>query len=127
MIDPQEQANRWVRALEAPNGLKITKLTDSNYMRVIEAAIRIGMPVLMEEVGESLDPTLTPILKKLITSQGGRLLIRLGDTDIEYDDNFRFYMTTKLSNPHYLPDVCIMVTLVNFTVTPVGLEDQLLA
>ena len=53
-------------------------------------------------------------------------MIRLGDTDVDYDPSFRLYMTTKLSNPHYMPDVCIKVTLVNFTVTMKGLEDQLL-
>ena len=58
--------------------------------------------------------------------QGGRLLIRLGDSDIDFDRNFRFYMTTKMSNPHYLPEVCIKVTIINFTVTKAGLEDQLL-
>ena len=35
-------------------------------------------------------------------------------------------MTSKLSNPHYLPEVCIKVTIINFTVTKSGLEDQLL-
>ena len=35
-------------------------------------------------------------------------------------------MTTKLANPHYLPEVCIKVTIINFTVTKSGLEDQLL-
>lgn len=54
------------------------------------------------------------------------MLIRVGDSNIEYDPNFRLYVTTKLSNPHYLPEICIQVTLVNFTVTPGGLEDQLL-
>ena len=58
--------------------------------------------------------------------QGGRLLIHLGDSDIEYDKNFKFYMTTKLANPHYLPEICIKVTVINFTVTKTGLEDQLL-
>ena len=38
----------------------------------------------------------------------------------------RFYMTTKMANPHYLPEVCIKVTIINFTVTLSGLEDQLL-
>lgn len=64
MIDPQEQANRWVRNMEAENSLKICKLTDSNYMRQLESCIRIGMPALLEEVGETLDPTLGPILLK---------------------------------------------------------------
>jgi dynein heavy chain len=53
--------------------------------------------------------------------------MRIGIIDIEYDSRFRLYMTTKLANPYYLPDICIIVTLVNFTVTPSGLEDQLLA
>ncbi|XP_017780151.1 PREDICTED: dynein heavy chain 6, axonemal [Nicrophorus vespilloides] len=127
MIDPQEQAYRWIRQMEAENNLKIMKLTDSGYMRNMESAIRIGLPVLIEEVGETLDPTLAPILLKQTFVQGGRTLIRLGDSDVEYDSNFRLYITTKLANPHYLPEICIQVTLVNFTVTPSGLEEQLLA
>ena len=79
------------------------------------------------QVGEQLDPSLEPVLLKQTFVQGGRLLIRLGDSDIDYDKNFRFYMTTKLSNPHYLPEVCIKVTIINFTVTRSGLEDQLLS
>jgi dynein heavy chain len=50
----------------------------------------------------------------------------LGDSWIAINSDFKFYATTKLSNPHYLPEICIKVTLVNFTVTPDGLEDQLL-
>lgn len=53
-------------------------------------------------------------------------MMRLGDSDVDYDDNFRFYVTTKLPNPHYLPEICIQVTLINFTVTQSGLEEQLL-
>lgn len=126
MIDPQDQANRWIRQKEGKNGLKVIKLTDGNFMRTLENCIRIGMPVLLEEIGETLDPSLEPILLKQTFTSCGRLLIRLGDTDVDYDRNFRFYMTTKLANPHYLPEVCIKVTIINFTVTKSGLEDQLL-
>ena len=62
-----------------------------------------------------------------VFKQDGRSMIRLGDSDVEYHPNFQLYMTTPLPNPHYLPEVCIKVTLVNFTVTGPGLEEQLLA
>ncbi|XP_004437259.1 PREDICTED: dynein heavy chain 6, axonemal [Ceratotherium simum simum] len=127
MIDPQDQANRWIRNKESKSGLKIIKLTDSNFLRTLENAIRLGLPVLLEELRETLDPALEPILLKQTFMSGGRLLIRLGDSDIDYDENFRFCMTTKLPNPHYLPEVCIKVTIINFTVTKSGLEDQLLS
>ncbi|XP_070429815.1 dynein axonemal heavy chain 6 isoform X4 [Equus przewalskii] len=127
MIDPQDQANRWIRNKESKSGLKIIKLTDSNFLRTLENSIRLGLPVLLEELRETLDPALEPILLKQTFISGGRLLIRLGDSDIDYDKNFRFYMTTKLPNPHYLPEVCIKVTIINFTVTKSGLEDQLLS
>lgn len=35
-------------------------------------------------------------------------------------------MTTKLPKPHYPPEICIKVTLLNFEVTQEGLEDQML-
>lgn len=53
--------------------------------------------------------------------------IRLGDATVDFDDNFNFFMTTKMPNPHYIPEICIKVTLINFTVTSAGLEEQLLA
>ncbi|XP_040003149.1 dynein heavy chain 6, axonemal [Xiphias gladius] len=127
MIDPQDQANRWIRSKEAKHGLKVIKLTDPSFLRTLENAIRMGMPVLLEELKETLDPVLEPILLKQTFVAGGRTLIRLGDSDIDYDKNFRFYMTTKMANPHYLPEVCIKVTIINFTVTKSGLEDQLLS
>jgi dynein heavy chain len=56
----------------------------------------------------------------------GQQLRRLGDTWVPYNDDFKFIITTKMANPHYLPEICIKVTVINFTVTPEGLEDQLL-
>lgn len=47
---------------------------------------------------------------------GGRLLMRIGDNEVEYNTNFRFYITTKLSNPHYSPETSAKTTIVNFAV-----------
>ena len=53
-------------------------------------------------------------------------MIKIGENVIEYSKDFRFYITTKLRNPHYLPEVAVKVSLLNFMITPEGLEDQLL-
>jgi hypothetical protein len=59
--------------------------------------------------GEELDPSLEPLLLKQIFKQGGVSCIRLGDSTIEYSSGFRFYITTKLRNPHYLPEIAVKV------------------
>jgi dynein heavy chain len=105
MIDPQGQANKWIRNMEKRNNLQIIKLTDGQYLRALENSIQFGYPVLLENVGEELDPSLEPLLQKQIFKQGGVNCIRLGDSTVEYSENFRFYITTKLRNPHYLPEV----------------------
>jgi dynein heavy chain len=51
------------------------------------------------------------------------MTIKMGDAVIEYDPNFKFYLTTKLRNPHYLPEVSTKVTLINFMITFEGLSD----
>ena len=48
----------------------------------------------------------------------GSTVIKLGDAVIPYHNDFKFYMTTKLPNPHYTPEVSTKVTLVNFTLSP---------
>lgn len=95
-------------------------------MKVLENCIRFGQPCLIENVEEELDPALEPVLQKQIIKKGATLLLRLGDTDVPYNPDFKLYISTKMPNPHYLPEVSIKVTLINFSVTPNGLEDQLL-
>ncbi|XP_071963333.1 dynein axonemal heavy chain 6-like [Antedon mediterranea] len=126
LIDPQGQGARWITEMEGSR-LRRIQMTDPNYMRAIERAVQIGEPVLLEEIGESLDPALAPILMKQLFKQGGQDVIKMGDTEIEYNHNFRLYMCCGLPNPHFLPAVCIKVGLINFTVTFEGLQDQLLS
>lgn len=46
--------------------------------------MQFGQPVLLENVGEELDPSLEPLLLKQIFKQGGVDCIRLGDSTVEY-------------------------------------------
>ncbi len=47
----------------------------------------------------------------------------MGEKIIDYSNDFKFFMTTKMANPHYTPEICVKVTLLNFMVTLEGLED----
>ncbi|KAJ3098250.1 Dynein heavy chain 3, axonemal [Phlyctochytrium planicorne] len=125
-VDPQGQANKWVKNMEKQNRLAVIKLSDGDYVRTLENAIQFGTPVLLENIGEEVDSVLEPLLTKQIFKQSGVMCIRLGEAIIEYSPEFRFYITTKLRNPHYLPELSTKVTIVNFMITPEGLEDQLL-
>lgn len=70
MIDPQGQANKWVKNSEKDNNLSVIKLTDTDYMRTLENCIQFGTPLLLENVGEELDPSLEPLLLKQTFKQG---------------------------------------------------------
>jgi len=108
--------------------LQILNFTKTNnFQREISGSIRNGKPCLIEDIEEYINPAIEPVLlKQQFMADGGLLQIKLGDSVQDYDDNFKLFMTTKLANPHYPPEVCIKVTLINFTVTMTGLEEQLL-
>ncbi|KAG8186375.1 hypothetical protein JTE90_026794 [Oedothorax gibbosus] len=125
MIDPQGQAHKWVKNMERDN-LAIVELGDPNLLRTLENCLQFGKPVLLENVGEELDPSLEPLLLKKTFKQGTIEMVQLGDTSVEFNKDFRLYITTKLRNPHYLPEISTKISLLNFMITPEGLEDQLL-
>ena len=102
------------------------KFSDGNYLKMLEAGIKMGNPVLMENVLEDMDPAIEPLLQKQISIKGSTMTIKIGDSVIDYHKDFKFYLTTKLRNPHYLPEVSTKVTLINFMITFEGLSDQIL-
>lgn len=126
MIDPQGQANKWIKNMEKDNKLAVIKLSDPNYVRILENSIQLGTPVLLENIQEELDPMLEPVLLKQTFKQQGVEYMKMGENIVEYSKDFLFYMTTGLRNPHYLPEVAVKVCLLNFMITPQGLQDQLL-
>lgn len=66
-------------------------------------------------------------MERNIVKSKGELVIKFGEHFIEYNEDFRFYITTCMRNPHYLPETAVMVTLINFMITEQGLREQLLA
>eukprot|EP00825_Cyclidium_porcatum_P006754 TRINITY_DN1337_c0_g1_i4.p1 TRINITY_DN1337_c0_g1~~TRINITY_DN1337_c0_g1_i4.p1 ORF type:complete len:1759 (+),score=318.71 TRINITY_DN1337_c0_g1_i4:667-5943(+) len=126
-IDPQGQANNWLKNHYKNLDLKILNFSDQHYIKTIQVAIASGFPVLIEGAGDRLEPSIDSVLQKQIFEEDGRKLIRIADKKIDYNPKFRFYLTTKMANPHYLPEIFIKVTVINFSITFEGLQDQLLS
>jgi dynein heavy chain len=95
--------------------------------------------------GESLDAALDGLLGKQFRKSISSIFVRIGDADVEVSNSFKMYdvvmkqtaricivihpsrfITTKLPNPHYSPEMFSRVSVINFTITPDGLLDQLL-
>ncbi|XP_053995639.1 dynein axonemal heavy chain 1-like [Hylaeus anthracinus] len=126
-IDPQAQANKWIRSLYKDNGISIAKMADKDILRVLESCVRFGRACLIENVGLELEAGLDPILLRSLFEHGGLMCVKIGENIVPYNSDFRLFLTTRLSNPHYTPEVSVKILLVNFALTTTGLEDQMLS
>ncbi|TMS10512.1 Dynein heavy chain 11, axonemal [Larimichthys crocea] len=123
IIDPQQQGIKWIRN-RLGSELRVVQLGHGGYLDVIEQALACGETVLIENLPEKVDPVLEHLLGRNTIKRGR--YIQIGGKECEYNSNFQLIIHTKLANPHFAPELQAQTTLINFTVTPVGLEEQLL-
>ncbi|XP_042285828.1 dynein axonemal heavy chain 11 isoform X2 [Thunnus maccoyii] len=124
LIDPQLQGIKWIKS-RFGSRLKVVSLGQRGYVDVIEQAVVAGETVLIENLEETIDPVIDPLLGRHTIKKGS--CIKVGDKECFFHPGFRLILHTKLANPHYKPEIQAQTTLINFTVTRDGLEDQLLA
>jgi dynein heavy chain len=141
LIDPQFQANVWIKKMHRENDgdsetFVVSKISNSKeeqptsgknqqntFIQFLENTVRFGKTLLLEDMAEDIDPSIEAIVSKQIYMQDGILKINLSNNAVDYHEDFKLFMTTKLSNPHFLPEVTIKVAVINFTVTFDGLDD----
>lgn len=126
-IDPQTQAVSWIKTKESrQREFKCITFNTNNYIKILELAIKFGSSILFEAIGIEIDPMIDPVLEKNITTEAGVDMLTMGDQKIEFNPEFRMFLTTKIANPNYTPEIFGKTMIINFSVTMMGLADQLL-
>ncbi|XP_053373809.1 cytoplasmic dynein 1 heavy chain 1-like isoform X4 [Mercenaria mercenaria] len=125
IIDPSGQATTFICNEYRDKKITRTSFLDDSFRKNLESALRFGNPLLVQDV-ESYDPILNPVLNRELRRTGGRVLITLGDQDIDLSPSFTIFLSTRDPNVEFPPDLCSRVTFVNFTVTRSSLQDQCL-
>ena len=114
---------------------------DGNFRKQLESALRFGTTLFVHDA-ENFDPLINPVLNRDLRRTAGRVLITIGDKDIDFSPTFRMFLFTRDSDvsltkivvffiyliikAEFGPDICSRVTFVNFTVTRSSLQSQCL-
>ncbi|CDJ57328.1 hypothetical protein EMWEY_00007760 [Eimeria maxima] len=125
IIDPAGQAIHFLTSFLSSNKLSKTSFLDSNFLKALESSLRFGSTLVIQDV-EKVDPILNPVLNKETHKLGGRVLITVGDSEIDLSPAFSMYLATRDPTAQFTPDICSRVTIINFTLTPSSLVNQCL-
>ncbi|KAI7942887.1 hypothetical protein MJO29_012731 [Puccinia striiformis f. sp. tritici] len=123
IIDPSGQATSFLINEYRDRKMTVTSFLDEAFVKSLESALRFGTPLLIQDV-EHLDPILNAVLNKELRRAGGRVLIRLGNQDIDFSPSFTMFLSTRDPSVEFSPDICSRVTFVNFTMTRSSLQSQ---
>lgn len=125
VIDPSDQATWFILKMFHDRKIVRTSFLDKSFRKHLESALRFGNPILIRDA-ENYDSILNPVLNRDVRKNNGRVLVSIGDLDIDYSPMFTMFLMTRDSNFQFSSEISSRVTFVNFTVTRSSLKVQCL-
>nr|CAB3240329.1 cytoplasmic dynein 2 heavy chain 1-like [Phallusia mammillata] len=126
LVDPSSRATEWLKVHLKESRLEVVNQQDANFGTTLELAVRFGKTLIIQEM-DHIEPVLYPLLRGDLVSLGPRYVVQLGEKTVDYNEDFRLYMTTRNPHPTIPPDAASIISEVDFTTTRAGLKGQLLA
>nr|XP_026693267.1 cytoplasmic dynein 2 heavy chain 1-like isoform X1 [Ciona intestinalis] len=126
LVDPSSRATEWLKQHLKESRLEVVNQQDANFATTLELAVRFGKTLIIQEM-DHIEPVLYPLLRGDLVSLGPRYVVQLGEKTVDYNEEFRLFMTTRNPHPDIPPDAASIISEVDFTTTRAGLKGQLLA
>jgi dynein heavy chain, axonemal len=136
LIDPQAQGSTWIKNMYneinpdtgRPLVTIISSMEDKKFRDCLINCMDNGEVMIIEGIVSEVDPFLDPILEKQHTiNNKGKIFIKIGEEKYDLNPNFKLFLTCKLGNPTFSPELSAKTTIIDFTVTRIGLQQQLLS
>ncbi|OAF63720.1 hypothetical protein A3Q56_08575, partial [Intoshia linei] len=125
IIDPNDGAINFLMKHYATKKITKTSFLDISFRKKVESSLRFGNTLLIEDV-EYYDPILNPILNRELVRTGGRVLITIGNQEIDFSPTFFLILSTQNPNINISRSLCSRVTIINFTPTIASLRSNCL-
>ncbi|WFD29602.1 hypothetical protein MSPP1_000611 [Malassezia sp. CBS 17886] len=126
LVDPTGGIVRFLERRWAERRLAVASFRDHGFVKMLESALRFGTPLLLTDA-DHLDPVVLPVLNRELRRTGGRVLVRVGDQDVDFAPSFRLFLATRSAAADVPAHVFSRVQVVNFTLTRKSLQAQALA
>lgn len=76
LVDPQLQGIKWIKQ-KYKDKLVVTRLTQKGYLDVIEKAVTNGETLLIENIEETVDAVLDPLLGRQFVKKGRFVFLKI--------------------------------------------------
>eukprot|EP00915_Cephaloidophora_sp_WS-2016_P003568 GHVH01004823.1.p1 GENE.GHVH01004823.1~~GHVH01004823.1.p1 ORF type:complete len:3130 (+),score=435.75 GHVH01004823.1:30-9392(+) len=127
IIDPTGQAVDWVVKNCEARGSRVvqTSYADPKFMKHLETSLRFGTTMIVRDV-DKMNPLLNNVLNKETYRSSGRVMLSVGDLEVDFNPDFDLVLCTRDSSTKFSPDLASRVTFLNFTITTGSLKNQCL-